>query len=804
MNNNNERSGDLVLPQGTYAMIQDNSSGNVEVIVGPSKVSLAESDKPVSYDPFTRSFEEVLRSAAIQVSPEATEGQYMVLTNPVAEDPTKRPSKGKQQSLNLKYGNKINIPGPVTFPLFPAQHAEVINGHQLKSNEYLVVRVYNDEAAQENLGKTILKTVEGETTKKEISLITHEDLFTGNLIIIKGTNASFFIPPTGIEVLRDDINSDYIRDAVTLERLEYCILLDQNGDKRYVQGPAVVFPKPTENFVETNGNKKFKAIELNENMGLYIKVIADYKKGNKQLVAGDELFITGDDTKIYFPRPEHAIIKYGKRTLHYAVAIPTGEARYVLDKRSGKVNLVKGPAMFMPDPRNQVIVKRVLDPKKVELMFPGNKEAMYYNQTLSESDSMNLGFVEDGVLNSKTMASTKTRGDIQTVGDELFRSSKYTKPRTIQLDSKYEGAVTVDVWPGYAIQIVKRTGERRVVTGPATILLEFDEFLESLALSTGKPKSDHHPLKTVYLQTRNNTVSDIVEAETKDMVNVGVTLAYRVNFLNEHRNNWFSVQDYVKLLSQHLRSIVRNYIKKMTIQELNENFTDLVRDLILGEASDAKTRDGKSFEENGMQIYDVEVLNLQIGDSDIDHLLKKAERETVRQNLSLLQNEKNLVFNQKVEEMERTESEEKRKTEILEHEHNLKRLIEQQDEEKKTLIGEQSQQEILDELNTKKIARKKAEGDQRLEFDEAKADIEIKLVKEKLEAVNPKLSEAIITMGNQHVMEVLAKNIKAQGGGLSNLFVKGGFNEILEAVKGTPIEDQFKSFFTDLKNNIKK
>jgi hypothetical protein len=162
------------------------------------------------------------------------------------------------------------------------------------------------------------------------------------------------------------------------------------------------------------------------------------------------------------------------------------------------------------------------------------------------------------------------------------------------------------------------------------------------------------------------------------------------------------------------------------------------------------------------------------------------------------------VFNQKVEEMERTESEEKRKTEILEHEHNLKRLIEQQDEEKKTLIGEQSQQEILDELNTKKIARKKAEGDQRLEFDEAKADIEIKLVKEKLEAVNPKLSEAIITMGNQHVMEVLAKNIKAQGGGLSNLFVKGGFNEILEAVKGTPIEDQFKSFFTDLKNNIKK
>jgi hypothetical protein len=41
-----------------------------------------------------------------------------------------------------------------------------------------------------------------------------------------------------------------VRDAVTLERLEYCILLDENGNKRFIQGPAVVFPAPTETFVE--------------------------------------------------------------------------------------------------------------------------------------------------------------------------------------------------------------------------------------------------------------------------------------------------------------------------------------------------------------------------------------------------------------------------------------------------------------------------------------------------------------------------------------------------------------------------
>ena len=41
-----------------------------------------------------------------------------------------------------------------------------------------------------------------------------------------------------------------MRDALTLERLEYCILVDQNGKKRYERGPQVVFPEPTEAFVD--------------------------------------------------------------------------------------------------------------------------------------------------------------------------------------------------------------------------------------------------------------------------------------------------------------------------------------------------------------------------------------------------------------------------------------------------------------------------------------------------------------------------------------------------------------------------
>ena len=94
------------------------------------------------------------------------------------------------------------------------------------------------------------------------------------------------------------------------------------------------------------------------------------------------------------------------------------------------------------------------------------------------------------------------------------------------MDNKYEGAVTLNVWPGFAVQIVKTTGEREVIVGPKVRLLEFDETLEVLELSTGKPKSDASLMRTVYLQTENNIVSDIIDAETKDLVDVKIRLSY--------------------------------------------------------------------------------------------------------------------------------------------------------------------------------------------------------------------------------------------------------------------------------------
>lgn len=784
----NERTGDIILSQGTYVYVQDGASGQVDVIVGPHKQSLADTDKPVTYNATTRRFDKTTNAHdAIQIFATANEGEYLVLSNPNKGDETKHPSKGKQTSVDLFVGHKMNIPGPYSIPLYPGQVGSVIPGHQLKSNEYLLVRIYNEKSAKDNFKNAILLKQDLVSSKKS-DLINEQDIGIGKLFIINGTDVSFYIPPTGFEVLKEHATGSYVRKAVTLERLEYCILLDQNGDKRFVQGPAVVFPKPTEMFIEQGSSNKFKAIELNDNMGIYIKVIADYTDGEEKYKSGDELFLTGKEQKIYYPRQEHAIIKYGEHMLHYATAVPKGEARYVLNKNTGEVKTISGPAMLLADPRKEVMVRRRLDDKTVALWFPNNKEALDYNQGLSEQEASTGGdeLSTMSFFSNDMSRNLKSTVRFSAVADEMKRSNIYSKPRTITLDTKYEGAVRINVWPGYAVQIVKKTGERSIVEGPQVKLLEYDEELEVLELSTGKPKTDQTTIKTAYLQTDNNIVSDSIQAETKDSVEVTIRLSYRVNFDGDNKL-WFGVSNYVKLLTQHLRSIVRNKIKKVTIEEFNANAADIIRDLILGESKDGK-RAGRTFDENGMNVYDVEVLKLDIGDEEVADLLKDAQQETVEHRLKIQTKEQELEFAKKDEAITQELYNLKMDTAKKKQEFDLLDIQNKQKKENDQLEFQLKQEEVKTKIADSNRDRLAKDGETNVTIEKAESEVRIKEHKEKLSAIQPGLIEAITTLSNTTFADTLAKNLKIQTGGLGGIFPKGGFEGLLDTVKNTPLE----------------
>src|SRR5262249_16718228 len=159
-------------------------------------------------------------------------------------------------------------------------------------------------------------------------------------------------------------------------------------------------------------------------------------------------------------------------------------------------------------------------------------------------------------------------------------------------------------WTGYAVQVVNAAGDRRVQRGPAVLLLGWDETLDVLELSTGKPKSTDALLRTPYLQVEANKVADIVHVETKDHVLIQLKEAYLVAFEGDAAR-WFQVSNYVKLLCDHARSLLKGALQRYTVEEFYDKSTDVVRDIILGQApEDGGGRPGLAFRQNGMRVVD--------------------------------------------------------------------------------------------------------------------------------------------------------------------------------------------------------
>lgn len=817
------RERDLVLAPNEFAFILDETKGNINVYVGPHKTSLANTDVPVIFDSGTKRFDRKTLDLAIQMISIAPEGWYLVLKNPATDK--SHPRTGALNNLpNLDTGRKVNIPGPISFALWPGQMVRVLQGHHLRSNQYLLVRVYDEEAAKINWKNAVIKpqkTGEGEGEGEGLKrLEALPDLTMGNLLVIRGTEVSFYIPPTGVEVV-PDADANYVREAVTLERLEYCILLDENGSKRFIVGPDVVFPKPTEVIVRMRGSRKFRAIELGENSGLYLKVIAPYEENGVSYKVGDEIFLTGRDAMIYFPRTEHAIVKYGDQEKHHAVAIPAGEARYVLDRLTGKISLVRGPAMFLPDPRREVIVRRVLDPKTVALWFPGNREAYEYNRRLAAQNAPQVAAEYAAPASAPqpapaarpSAAAKASSGAIparetqlaaapptEFAGDDFHRNQSFTGPRTIVLDTRFEGAVAIDVWTGYAVLVVSKTGERQVVSGPHTRLLEYDENLQVLELSTGTPKSDANLFKTVYLRTLNNKVTDAVEAETSDLVRVRLQLSYRVNFEGDPAR-WFEVENYVKFLTDHLRSLIRHAVKRHGIEHFYANSVAILRDIILGVVGEDGKRPGRRFDENGMRIYDVEVLEVAIGDDTIAGLLVKAQHAAVQQTLQLAAEQRRLEATRQSESISQQIAEVQSQTrqkasglKTLEVEQQLRHQLAEQ--AAKIELHERQQAALLTEqervgsIHQAELSRRKAAQELELAIAQGKLEqrlrelgAEVSAVADKARAVSPDLIAALQAFGDRALAEKMAES-------MAPLAILGGesVSEVLSRLlRGTPL-----------------
>lgn len=824
---------DLVLSINEYAYVLDRTKGNVLCHVGPTKTSLSQSDELVRFDSRSKKFLPCGYNEAISLFASAPENWYLVLKNPTKSG--RRPTVGTSNNLpeDIEVGRKINIPGPVSFALYPGQMAKVVKGHALRTNQYLLARVYDAASASAEGGQVI--DADGNVVIPE-----KKDYVNGQILVIKGTDISFYIPPTGIEVipLQNNDTLGYIRDAVTLERLEYCILKDEDGNKRYVHGPEVVFPEPTESFVTSpKGGYIFRAIELSKISGIYVKVIAEYADYDGTIhPVGEELFITGDNQMIYYPRPEHAIINYDEKILHHAIAIPEGEGIYVMNRMNGEIKTVRGPAMYLPDPRTEVVVKRKLSQRECNLWYPGNQTALAYNAGLTEK-SLEKAIAKSvkaatANLDSSTATAYSVSNSVSNINREfqtlaylesnagISRGTSYTKPRTITLDNKYDGVVSLDVWTGYAVNVVSKNGTRKVVRGPQTILLDYDQTLEELQLSTGKPKTTDKVEHTVFLRYENNKVSDIISVETKDFVECSVKVSYCVDFDPAYMDSWFSVDNYVKYLCDRIRSLLKREVKKHTVEDFYQNYSDIVRNIAIDYSENTTSEkasnkhEGRFFRENGMFVKDCEVLSLTV-ESEIAEILESHQRDMVEKSLELSDAEARVKVAEALFDAEKKENElastklinrmnlqgeEARRKLEIQAEVNRKQEAEKQAAKQ----AEKDMQVLIDAIHEAEMTRKQKETDANIAEKQALADIEkakqeayAKTVADVMKSIQPDLVAAIQAQSDSEVFNSIATGIApyAIGNGES------AAEFVDRLLRGTTLEGIVNKFAPNSNNN---
>jgi major vault protein len=318
----------------------------------------------------------------------------------------------------------------------------------------------------------------------------------------------------------------------------------------------------------------------------------------------------------------------------------------------------------------------------------------------------------------------------------------------------------------------------------------------------------------VYLRVKNNQISDIISAETRDHVNVKFKVSLRGDFTGEP-NRWFDVENYVKLICDHVRSMVRGVVHQLSIQDLYSDPTNILRDAILG-AKKEKTglRPGLLFEENGFQLNDVEVLEFSVGDNNIAQMLNNTQHTVVGSSIELLLAEKKLEIDKRQEQLKQERITAKHETQRLEalqgaeletflSELAAAKTIRDLDlakeranarlEELKKQLEVDAEAQRLQEFNLKsELERKqlafnldKTVSEHTQELSERKLHAETDAVLARFQAAQSGFSEALLTMSNQETLVRIAEAM-----GIQNYI--GGPNAV-EAIKrvfdGTPVQE---------------
>ena len=125
------RQRDLVLSINEFCFLQNKTNGSIKSHVGPLTMTISQQEALVTFNAKSKKFEETQDfEKAKQLFVSAPEGWYIILKNPTTDNQYPEAGKANTSPTTIKIGTKVNIPGPISFALYPGQMAKVVRGFQ--------------------------------------------------------------------------------------------------------------------------------------------------------------------------------------------------------------------------------------------------------------------------------------------------------------------------------------------------------------------------------------------------------------------------------------------------------------------------------------------------------------------------------------------------------------------------------------------------------------------------------------------------------------------------------------------------
>lgn len=511
----------------------------------------------------------------------------------------------------LRIGQRIVIQGRHTQLFIPPTGIQVVP--QIEETESSSdddgVGNLSESNAEELAG--LLAQVQAGLTSRQFSVLKNElrhrdDLGSGVKAIMLTALDDTWSKRRDVKSARDKDRrtgrtmDPYARRAVVLGPKNFCYLFDADGNPRIVRGPARVFPGPQDTFLHRGSRRRvYDAYELGEHQALWLRIISPVTKealaqrlpegvelDKDRYHAGDELLVRGQPS-VFFPFIEAEVLNPSSRDPHVgndhdnvvidAIGIDQKSGVYVRDLETGKVKMVRGEKSYLVDPRKEQHVARRVPAKDWNLW--------------------------------------------------IARSEPHKRSAE---DVESPWAVSVIVPNNEAIEITSRHG-RRVVEGPVTELLEYEERLTALGLSEGPSKDGSTRVLSCFLRVRGGQTEDTFDIESSDFVRfrVKAQLTYGFSGSNER---WFNVEDPIKLIADEVRGRVRAAARSTPATELVNDLPDVVAAALFGGGSEPV-----EIEDNGMVVEAVDVVSYSLVDPALAKLFDEAHRELVTLQLKDLQ-----------------------------------------------------------------------------------------------------------------------------------------------------------------------